>query len=161
MHQTHSIMYRFLFILITLVFPFLKLTGKDTHYSYTQLSINEGLSQANVRSILLDQKGNLWIGTKNGLNHYSEQKMENFFHQADNMHSLPDNRILHLVEDSLKQIWVATQNGLAIYNPELKNFATMTKGWVESSLCINGGVLFGGNNVLYFYKIYLSNNYFY
>ena len=84
-------MYRFLFILITLVFPFLKLTGKDTHYSYTQLSINEGLSQANVRSILLDQKGNLWIGTKNGLNHYSEQKMENFFHQADNMHSLPDN----------------------------------------------------------------------
>ena len=84
LHQTHSIMYRFLFILITLVFPFLKLTGKDTHYSYTQLSINEGLSQANVRSILLDQKGNLWIGTKNGLNHYSEQKMKNFFHQADN-----------------------------------------------------------------------------
>ena len=152
LHQTYSIMYRFLFILITLVFPFLKLTGKDTHYSYTQLSINEGLSQANVRSILLDQKGNLWIGTKNGLNHYSEQKMENFFHQADNMHSLPDNRILHLEEDSLKQIWVATQNGLAIYNPELKNFATMTKGWVESSLCINGGVLFGGNNVLYFYN---------
>ena len=171
MHQIHSIMSRFLFILITLIYPFLNLAGKDSHYSYAQLSISEGLSQANVRSILLDQKGNLWVGTKNGLNQYSQQKMENFFHQADNIHSLPDNRILHLEEDSLEQIWVATQNGLAIYNPELKHFSTITKGWIVimcadsriqtnsidyflciKSLCINGGVLFGGNNVLYFYN---------
>ena len=130
---------------------FPSLLGKTSHYSYTPLSINEGLSQANVKAILLDQKGGLWIGTKNGLNHYSQQKMENFFYQTGNIHSLPDNRILHLEEDSLEQIWVATQNGLAIYNREKKNFSTLTKGWVETSLCMDEGVLFGGDNVLYFY----------
>jgi hypothetical protein len=91
LHQIHSIMSRFLFILITLIYPFLNLARKDSHYSYAQLSISEGLSQANVRSILLDQKGNLWVGTKNGLNQYSQQKMENFFHQAVQQCLLFDN----------------------------------------------------------------------
>ena len=44
----------------------LNLHGKNTHYSYTQLSLKEGLSQASVQAILLDSKGNLWIGTRNG-----------------------------------------------------------------------------------------------
>lgn len=152
MYQIHHVMYRFLSILIAFSFSFLNLHGKNSHYSYTQLSVGEGLSQANVKTILLDQKGDLWIGTKDGLNRYSQQKMENFFHQAGNIHSLPDNRILHLEEDSLKQIWIATYNGLAIYNQERKHFSTITKGRVETSLCVTGGVLFGGDNVLYFYS---------
>lgn len=145
-------MYRFLFIFILCVFSFLNLPGKKSHYSFTQLSIGEGLLQASVDAILMDQKGDLWIGTKNGLNRYSQQKMENFFHQADDKHSLPDNRVLHLAEDSLGNIWVSTLQGLAKYDREEKQFHIYTQGRVESSLCIEGGILFGGDNVLYFYN---------
>ena len=145
-------MYRFLFIFITYILCIPSLLGKSSHYSHTQLSINEGLSQANVETILLDQRGDLWIGTRNGLNHYTQQKMEHYFFQTGNIHSLPDSRVIHLEEDSLGNIWAATINGLAKYNRENKNFCTLTKGQVKSSLCIGGGVLFGGDNVLYFYN---------
>ena len=145
-------MHRILYTLIVCILAIPNLMGKDTHYSYTQLSINEGLSQANVTSILLDQKGDLWIGTKNGLNQYAQQEMKNFFHKIMDKNSLPDNLILHLEEDSLENLWVATANGLAIYNREQNDFRTLTRGRVQSSLCIEGGVLFGGDNVLYFYN---------
>ena len=145
-------MSRILFIIILLVLSIHQLSGKNSHYAYTQLSVSEGLTQANIESILLDQRGDLWIGTKNGLNRYSQQNMENFFHQMENIHSLPNSRILMLEEDSLGNIWAGTTNGLAQYNREHKNFTTFTKGHVKSSLCIEGGVLFGGDNVLYFYN---------
>ena len=151
MHQTHYIMYRILFIFIAYILSIPSILGKNSHYSYAQLSINEGLSQANVETILLDQRGELWIGTKNGLNLYTQQKIKNFFHQSGDKNSLLDNRILHLEEDSLHQIWVATSSGLTLYNREQQNFSTVTRGTVKSSLCIEGGVLFGGDNVLYLY----------
>ena len=130
----------------------LNLHGKNTHYSYTQLSLKEGLSQASVQAILLDSKGNLWIGTRNGLNLYAQQKMTNYFHSLEDQHSIPDNQIIHLTEDSLGNIWIATPKGLASYNRESNSFDIFTRGRVQSSLCIEGGILFGGENVLYFYN---------
>lgn len=145
-------MYRFGLTFILYLFSILSLCGKNSHYSYTQLSIGEGLSQANIECMLMDRRGDLWIGTKNGLNRYSQQQMENFFHQMGNIHSLPHSRVLHLAEDSLGNIWAGTINGLAQYDREQRNFSTLTRGHVNSSLCIEGGILFGGDNVLYFYN---------
>ena len=144
-------MHRILYIIIICLLVIPKSMGQHTHYAYTQLSISEGLSQANVTSILLDKRGTLWIGTKNGLNQYAKQQMKNYFHKMTDKNSLPDNHILHLEEDSLGNIWIATANGLAVYNREQNDFSTFTRGKVQSSLCIEGGVLFGGDNVLYFY----------
>ena len=145
-------MQRLLILILTCLMFFPNLSGRNTHYSFAQLSIEEGLSQANVTSILLDSRGDLWVGTKNGLNRYVRQVMENFFHSIEDQHSLPDNHVLHLEEDSLGNIWVATTNGLAKYDREQKNFRTFTHGRVQSALCIEGGMLFGGDNVLYFYN---------
>lgn len=145
-------MHRLSFTIITYLFSILCLCGKNSHYSYTQLSINEGLSQANVEAILLDQRGDLWVGTKNGLNHYTQQEMKNYFHRLTDKNSLPHSRVHHLEEDSLGNIWAGTVNGLVMYDREHKHFHTMTRGTVKASFCIPGGVLFGGDNALYFYR---------
>ena len=145
-------MIRILLLIITFFLGFQHLSGATSHYSYTQLSLAEGLSQASVQAILLDSKGNLWIGTRNGLNLYSQQKISNYFHSLKDRFSLPDNQIVHLAEDSIGNIWVATSRGLTMYNPERNSFDTYTRGRVQSSLCMEGGILFGGDNVLYFYN---------
>ena len=145
-------MYRILSILATLVLSISMLQGSNAHYSYTQLSLEEGLSQASVQTILLDSRGDLWTGTRNGLNLYAGQKMKNFFHSPEDRHSIPDNQVIHLAEDSLGNIWIGTPKGLASYNREEDSFETFTRGRVQSSLCIEGGILFGGENALYFYK---------
>lgn len=143
---------RTLLLIITSVLTFLSLSGNNTHYSYTQLSLEKGLSQTSVQSILLDSRGNLWIGTRNGLNLYVRQKMTNYFHSLNEIHSIPDNQIIHLAEDSLGNIWVGTPKGLALYDKEKNRFKTFTRGRVQSSLCVEGGVFFGGDNVIYFYN---------
>ena len=144
-------MHRFILLLITYIIIFSSAWGSNVHYSYTQLSLEEGLSQASVQSILLDSRGDLWIGTKNGLNLYAQQKMTNYFHTLEDRYSIPNNHILHLAEDSLGNIWISTLQGLASYNRKRNAFDTFTRGRVQSSLCIEGGILFGGDNILYFY----------
>ena len=152
MCQTYNIMARILLLIITFVLGFQHLSASTSHYSYTQLSLAEGLSQASVQAILLDSKGNLWIGTRNGLNLYAQQKMSNYFHSSEDRFSLPDNQIVHIAEDSIGNIWVATSQGLTMYNPDRNSFDTYTRGRVQSSLRMEGGILFGGDNVLYFYN---------
>ena len=143
---------RILSLIIISIWTFLNLSGNNVHYSYTQLSLDKGLSQASVQAILLDSKGNLWIGTRNGLNLYAQQKMTNYYHSLKNVHSIPDNQITHLAEDSLGNIWIGTPKGLALYNKEKNAFDITTRSRVQSSLCVEGGILFGGDNVIYFYN---------
>ena len=84
-------MYRFIILSITFLIALSSAWGSPVHYSYTQLSLEEGLSQASVQSILLDSRGDLWIGTKNGLNLYAQQKMTNYFHSLEDRYSIPHN----------------------------------------------------------------------
>ena len=152
LHQTNDIMYRILILIITSLGAFLNLSGNNVPYSYTQLSLDKGLSQASAQAILLDSQGNLWIGTRNGLNLYAQQKMTNYYHSLEDRHSIPDNQIIHLAEDSLGNIWISTPQGLTLYNKEKDHFEILTRGRVQSSLCVEGGILFGGDNAIYFYN---------
>ena len=63
-------MYRILLILYIIWGGVSIASGQDFNYSFTQLSTNQGLSQASVTSVTMDQKGRLWIGTQSGLNYY-------------------------------------------------------------------------------------------
>ena len=56
-------MYRILLILYIIWGGVSIASGQDFNYSFTQLSTNQGLSQASVTSVTMDQKGRLWIGT--------------------------------------------------------------------------------------------------
>ena len=90
-------MYRTL-IIILFLWADTKLFSSEhsVNYSFTQLSIEQGLSQATVQSILLDHKGTLWIGTQNGLNSYTQEGIKTYLHHSDDPHSLPSNYINHL-----------------------------------------------------------------
>src|SRR3972149_4837178 len=48
---------------------FISATAQDIKFS--QISSEQGLSQASVNCILQDSKGTIWIGTHGGLNAYS------------------------------------------------------------------------------------------
>ena len=42
----------------------------DDHYYFKNLSVQNGLSQNTVNTILQDKQGFMWFGTKDGLNRY-------------------------------------------------------------------------------------------
>lgn len=133
------------------------LNARQPHYSFHQISIEEGLSQSSVQAILLDSKGTLWIGTKNGLNKYVQQELKTFLHQPDNPFSIPHNQIHHIEEDSIGTIWLSTANGIATYNYQGDEFTLISRNIAFSSLKTEGGILFGGDNFILRYDYRLKN----
>ena len=94
-------MYRALIILLFLLTEVKLLSSEHSvNYSFTQLSIEQGLSQTTAQSILLDHKGTLWVGTKSGLNSYTQEGIKTYLHHSGDPYSLPGNSINHLAEDS-------------------------------------------------------------
>jgi diguanylate cyclase (GGDEF)-like protein len=71
----------------------------------------QGLPTQQIRAILEDQQGNLWIGTTGGLVKYSNDGAGQLF---TTQNGLPDNYIMALTEDKKGQIWVGTGVGVSI-----------------------------------------------
>lgn len=129
--------------------------GANPNYYFQQLSINKGLSQTTVNSILADKKGLIWIGTASGLNCFDHYDMKSYFHEKDNPHSLPGNTIYFIAEDSLNNIWISTNNGLTLYDKSSDSFHSAKfedKAIISYSFCsLSGSILFTADEGIYIY----------
>src|SRR5690606_41513707 len=78
------------------------------------LGIEHGLSNNYVTKIFQDRHGFMWFGTYDGLNRYDGYQFKVYKNQPDNAATLPDNRIIDIIEDASGHIWVATKGGAAV-----------------------------------------------
>lgn len=74
---------------------------------FTPFKAKNAMSGNNVRSIMKDSKGRIWVSTANGLN----QLVDNSFIVYTMKEGLPANRILGVFEDSKQNLWVGTSAG--------------------------------------------------
>lgn len=83
-------------------------------------------SSGHIRSLLVDNKGLLWVGTDNGgINRYDPVSDETriYRHSANNKNSLSDDYIISIYEDKRGDIWIGTyRNGINRYLPENDSF---------------------------------------
>lgn len=100
------------------VFP---LRAQSIHFD--RLDINDGLSQNTVTSIIQDDKGFMWFGTKDGLCRYDGKSFKTFMHDPRFTAGLGNSLIKRLVQDHGHRIWVGTDSGLYIYDPETEHFS--------------------------------------
>jgi serine phosphatase RsbU (regulator of sigma subunit)/ligand-binding sensor domain-containing protein len=90
---------------------------------FKHLSLNEGLSQNSVFSMLQDQKGFLWFGTQDGLNKYDGYHFTVYKPDPDDTNSLSFNWINSLFEDDRGRIWIGTNGeGVNIFEPQTETF---------------------------------------
>ena len=96
-------------------------TGTFTNYRYNPQELPKGsaeetnsISNNNIRDIVEDGDGNLWIATANGLNVFNLQLELFSVHQHDfeNQYSLSDNNVQSLLIDSNGGLWIGTNKGL-------------------------------------------------
>lgn len=91
--------------------------------SFTNLSIDQGLSQVSGNAILQDSKGFIWIGTQDGLNRFDGYHIKIFRHDKDQPESLGRDFVSALAEDEKGHIWIGTRGrGLDEYNPLTEKF---------------------------------------
>jgi signal transduction histidine kinase/ligand-binding sensor domain-containing protein/DNA-binding response OmpR family regulator len=88
--------------------------------NFVSISVEQGLSQSTVYSILKDSKGFMWFGTRTGgLNKYDGYVFTVFKNDPNDEHSLASNTVISLFEDHRGNIWIGTRNGgLNVYDPE-------------------------------------------
>lgn len=104
------------------LYPYAHLLGQYEDYRFSHLTVNDGLSQSNVVSILQDSRGFMWFGTFNGLNRYDGYNFEIFQHQLEDQYSISHNFISSLYEDRTNILWVGTPDGLNYYDRASNRF---------------------------------------
>jgi signal transduction histidine kinase/ligand-binding sensor domain-containing protein len=83
------------------------------------LTIDDGLSQGFVHSILQDRRGFMWFGTNDGLNKFDGNRFKVYRHDPRNKASLADNYVLQLFEDQRGLLWISYNQGyLDVFDPE-------------------------------------------
>jgi ligand-binding sensor domain-containing protein/signal transduction histidine kinase/DNA-binding response OmpR family regulator len=111
--------YKIAFLVIVFIFGNIFSQNK---YRLKNISTADGLSQSSVIAIHQDKFGQMWFGTRDGLNKYDGSKFTVFRNDVTNKHSISNNDILSIEEDSTGKLWVGTYNGLNCYDPVTNTF---------------------------------------
>jgi ligand-binding sensor domain-containing protein/class 3 adenylate cyclase len=79
--------------------------------TFQHISVEQGLSQANVYAILQDRTGFIWVATADGLNRYDGATFKVFRRIAGDKTALSDDFAVSLFEDSKGILWIGTRDG--------------------------------------------------
>jgi signal transduction histidine kinase/ligand-binding sensor domain-containing protein/CheY-like chemotaxis protein len=112
-------------LLVTLLFLVLvsDLQGVEKSIRFHQLSIEDGLSQSTINTILQDKRGFIWFGTQEGLNRYDGHEFVTYKFSSDDPYSLGDDFIYTHYEDQQGVLWVGTGGGgLNRFDPVTERF---------------------------------------
>jgi ligand-binding sensor domain-containing protein len=117
------------------------------------------LSSDNVYSIYKDAKGNLWVGTSDGLNRFEEQtgKFYRFKNDSEDPNSIADNWVWSIFEDTKGNLWIGTvRGGLCRYDSQTNSFfnnkndpadpASLNDNFIFSIYQSRSGVIWVGTN---------------
>jgi len=85
------------------------------------------ISSNQVRTLLVDHSGNLWVGTQTGLNFKRKNEIAfTRFLSNERNGSISSNQIYTLFEDSGNTLWIGTATGLNKYLPTTNSFEAIT-----------------------------------
>ncbi|MEW6364636.1 MAG: two-component regulator propeller domain-containing protein [Acidobacteriota bacterium] len=85
---------------------------------FEHLTVNEGLSESAVTTLIQDRQGFIWIGTHDGLNRFDGNTVIIFKNDPEDPNSLSDNTASAICEDEDGMLWIGTfGGGLNRFNP--------------------------------------------
>ncbi|WP_124980225.1 hybrid sensor histidine kinase/response regulator transcription factor [Nonlabens xiamenensis] len=125
-------------VLFALFFVFTSLSqAQKNNFQFQRLNTDDGLSQSSAVAIEQDNRGLIWIGTRDGLNRYDGVDIKIFKTEEDDPKTLSSSDILALETGIDGRIWVGTYNGLNVYDPSTGYFKRFFKNDDANSLPSN------------------------
>ena len=139
---------------ILLLLPFLCLAQDSLEFNLV-LDYNSGLSHPYILSLYMDERGYLWIGTKDGLNRYDGFNVKQFRHSMHDENSLSGEGVSTIFPGTNGQLWIGTTLGVSRFNPASQKFHNYTSK--------NGKLQGVGDRNRFFYdktgRLWLHSNY--
>jgi ligand-binding sensor domain-containing protein len=85
------------------------------HFTFKDYSEAQGLGNLNVRCLLQDRAGFLWVGTEGGIFRYDGTRFQGFAAKD----GAPSNLVNSIAEDRSGTIWVGTSKGLTYFDGQV------------------------------------------
>ncbi len=92
---------------------------------FQQIPNELGLSQNFISALYQDQRGFLWVGTKDGLNRFDGYRFKVYQHDPFDSTTISGNYIKAIFEDSQGRLWVGTDQGLNLFDQQLETFSRL------------------------------------
>lgn len=136
----------------------LDLDSGEVLQNFTHAGDPENRVAGEIKSILKDSQGRIWVGsTTGGLSRYypEEQRFE-CMNEQEGMDRLECREIMDMMEDSRGNIWLGTSKGLILYDPDsgpVKRY-TAEDGRLNSFVgsieeCRHGNIWCGSNEGIF------------
>lgn len=91
-------------------------------YIFNTLNSEKGLPSDEVKSVIKDNNGFLWIGTSNGLCRFDGSELLILRHDNTNTNSVCDNDIKTILQDHEGRMWVGTGRGISTFSQDGNDF---------------------------------------
>lgn len=110
------------------------------HVAFSHLTTDNGLSQFSVNALWRDERGFVWIGTREGLNRYNSNGIKTFKQRKGDPTSLFCNTVLRITGDGDGSLFLLCSEGVARFDIRRDRFHTLLRGAV-SAICYDEGLL--------------------
>lgn len=131
----------------SMVFTF----AQKQNITFNQLTTDDGLSQFSINSLYVDEKGSIWIGTREGLNRYNGNDIKVYKLQKQNPYSLFCNNVLRITGNENGKIYLLCTEGVAEFDLASQKFTTLLQGNI-TSIYYNERLYIGKKNEIYVYS---------
>jgi len=102
--------YKAIFLLSVLLI--ISFAGTAQQYHFSNFSVEDGLSQSQVRSICQDPKGYIWIGTLGGVSRFDGKLFVNYSEED----GLLNDEVLHTSVDKEGHVYFGTLGGFSFFD---------------------------------------------
>ena len=117
------IMLRLFVLLLLFAFaPVSRAAPPEPTLRFEHLSVQQGLAQESVLSIVQDRDGFMWFGTQSGLSRYDGYRFVAHRNEIGTPRSLVNNWVRVLLLDRRGRMWIGTDGGLNRYDPANGSF---------------------------------------
>jgi len=144
-----------IFYVLSFLFFSVSSHAQKPRIKFEKLSVENGMSQSSVLSIIQDNQGFLWFSTLDGLNKFDGYNFKIYWANSDKKNSISDNivNVLYETRDEKKPtLWIGTAgNGLCRYNKLKDNFDIFQSSDIGKNFLSNNNIndIIGNNDILW------------
>lgn len=139
---------RMLPLLLWLVCTMLRAEGRMQDIMFKHLAMREKLSHYSVMALYQDERGLIWIGTRNGVNVFDGREVHVCRHEADDPHTLLGNFVRDITGDGEGNVYFLTLRGISCYNTTTESFSTLSH-LSASAICYDHRLYMAVNQRVY------------
>lgn len=126
------------------------LSAKDITFKH--LTVDNGLSQISVMAIYVDERGFVWLGTREGLNCYNGNEIISYNYDKRKSEDLICNNILQITGNRSGDIYILCTEGLTKYNYVTEIFSTIMENKEIKNIQYKNGLYIAHKNEILQYN---------